>query len=466
MFARVRRTPDAESACTSRLTSRRAGAPSVRSVQSDARRPRRRVAAALVAALLLAASPAPLDAQSLSEKLGSLFRFGDCDEALCLTLDDQRHDTHYLGSAVQANGALLAFLGDAIAVSVGGIPISATSGGATFSFENGVPVQTAVSAGPIFAERAQTLGRRRLLLGVNTTGISFENIRGVSMNDIDLNFTHVDVPIPPPGLGSPEFENDVINVQPSIDIYLQVTSFYATYGLTDNIDVSVAVPLVYSSLDATSVGTIISTLNPSPHGFGTPPNVSPTASGSVEGSATGIGDVAARAKVNLRSGEGLGLALLADTRLPTGNEDNFAGSGELTARALGIVSGRMGNFSPHLNAGYALRTGDFQNDAILATVGFDQLLAPWMTAAVDLITEWQVGESGLALPTEVHFTQPQEHTVTTTNLPDQRDDVINASAGARFVLSGFSIVANALVPLRDAGMQANVVWTLGLERTF
>src|SRR3712207_7124409 len=41
--------------------------------------------------------------------------------------------------------------------------------------------------------------------------------------DIDLNFTHVDVEgFGEPGLGSPDFENDIINVQPSIDINLQV----------------------------------------------------------------------------------------------------------------------------------------------------------------------------------------------------------------------------------------------------
>jgi hypothetical protein len=463
MFTRVRRTTGAKSPRTSCLTRGRAGAASLsRLLAAVASRSAR---CCLTAVLLAAAAAPPLGAQSLSDRLASLFRFGDCDEPLCLTVSDERHDTHYIGSAVQANGALLAFLGDAIAVSVGSIPISATSSGATFSFVGGVPVPTTVSAGPIFAERAQTLGRRRLLLGVNTTGISFEKIRGIPMDDIDLNFTHVDVPVGPPGLGSPEFENDIINVRPSIDIYLQITSFFATYGLTDNIDVGVAVPLVYSSLDATSVGTIISNLNPSPHGFGPVDNPSSTATVNTDGSATGIGDIAARLKINLRSGEGLGLALLADTRLPTGDEDNFAGSGDLSARAIGIVSARMGNFSPHLNAGYAYRAGDLQNDAVLATVGFDQLLAPWVTAAVDLISEWQVGDSELILPEPTHFDLPPRD-VSQTNIPDDRDDLVSASAGARFLVGGFSLVGNALIPLRDAGMQANVVWTVGVERAF
>lgn len=419
----------------------------------------------LLTVLLAATWTAPLGAQTLSDQLAGLFRFGTCGQPLCLTVPDTRHDDHYIGSAVAANGGLLAFLSDAIAVSVGSIPFSATSSGATFSIVDGVPIRTAVSGGPIFAERAQTLGRRRVLVGVNTTGISFENIRGVSMHDIDLNFAHVDVQIGQPGLGDPAFENDIINVQPSIDINLQVTSFFLTYGLADNVDVGVAVPLVYSSLSASSVGTIVSPLPSSPHGFGPPDNTSSTATATVDGSATGIGDVALRAKANLRSGNRLGVGVLADARLPTGREENFAGSGDLTARGLAIISARYNAFSPHLNAGYAVRTGDFQNSAVLATVGFDQLLAPWVTAAVDVISEWQVGESKLQLPPPVHYMYP-DRTVQTTNIPNQRDDIVSASAGARFLVRDFSVVANALVPLRDAGMQANVVWTLGLERVF
>jgi len=44
---------------------------------------------------------------------------------------------------------------------IGNVPIATTSGGVTFRFEGGIPVKSSLSLGPIFAERAQTLGRGR-----------------------------------------------------------------------------------------------------------------------------------------------------------------------------------------------------------------------------------------------------------------------------------------------------------------
>lgn len=414
-----------------------------------------------LAALPLAAA----GAQTLSDQVAELFKFGSCAQPLCLSVNEELHGSHYVGAAVAANAQLLSFLTNAINVSVGSIPISATSGGSTFRFVGGAPVRSTVSAGPIFAERAQTLGRGRLLVGANTTGISFSKVRGVALDDIELNFAHVDVGTE--GLGTPSFEHDVIAVRADLDVSLQVTSLFATYGLFDNVDVSLALPIVRSSLDAASAGTITNATGgiSGAHFFGTPDNPLSSATGSARGSSTGLGDVAARVKVNVRPGtDGVGVALLADTRLPTGDEGDFTGAGALSARLLGIVSSRYGNFSPHLNAGYALRTGDAQADAVLATVGFDHLLAPWATLAVDVISEWQVGDTGSELPRYIVFLGGDQ--LSATNIPDRRDDLVSASVGTRLTWRGYSFVLNGLVPLRQAGMQANMVWTLGAERSF
>jgi len=62
---------------------------------------------------------------------------------------------------------------------------------------------------------------------------------------------------------------------------------------------------------------------------------------------------------------------MADARLPTGNEEEFTGAGNLALRGLAIVSGRFGNFSPHLNVGYMLRTGEGRKD-VASPVGIVQ----------------------------------------------------------------------------------------------
>jgi hypothetical protein len=38
--------------------------------------------------------------------------------------------------------------------------------------------------------------------------------------------------------------------------------------------------------------------------------------------------------------------------------------------------------------------------------------------------------------------------------------------GFKFNTSGLTIVTNALVPLRKAGLQSDFIWTVGLERNF
>ena len=62
--------------------------------------------------------------------------------------------------------------------------------------------------------------------------------------------------------------------------------------------------------------------------------------------------------MNLGGSDRGAFGFLADVRFPTGNEEGFPGSGEYAVRGLFIVSGRFGNFSPHLNGGYLWRSGN------------------------------------------------------------------------------------------------------------
>src|SRR5204863_3736090 len=112
-----------------------------------------------------------------------------------------------------------------------------------------------------------------------------------------------------------------------------------------------------------------------------------TAFAATTGSATGLGDVAARLKVNVAQTKHVGVAMLLDARFPTGDADNLLGAGAFAGRGVGIVSATWGNTTPHLNLGYAFRDGDLQNNSVLATLGFDQLLAPFATLAFDVLSD-------------------------------------------------------------------------------
>src|SRR5438093_470381 len=329
----------------------------------------RRLVSSAVVLVLVTSS---LAAQGLRERISELFIFTAGKDPLFLggTADPnnpatiQLHADHFIPAARAENGSLISFLSNAVSGNVANIPVSATSGGFTFRFEGGVPVRTSVSPGPVFAERAQTLGRGRVFVGANVNHLHFATLRGV-------------------------------------------------------------------------------------------------------GSATGIGDIAVRAKVTLTQSERTTFALLGDVRFPTGSEDDLLGSGHLAARGLGILSARFGGFSPHANIGFLFRSGDLQNNAVLTTVGFDHPMAPWATLAADLVSEFQVGESKLRLPGTVTYDAPFRRTVEPTNIPTERHDQINGSFGFKFATgAGITLVANTQWPLNRGGLRPNLLWTAGLEYNF
>ena len=420
----------------------------------------------LIAVLLVVGKS--LAGQSLRDQIrNDLFTFGDCGEPLCLAGALPGHGSHFIPATQSAASDMLDLLANSISASISNTPVGATSSGVTYQFVGGLPVKTASSAGPIFGERAQTLGRGRFFIAANVSAMSFQRLRGIRMDDILYNFSHQDV-APLDSLGSPGLENDVIGVRIAMDVSLLVTTFVASYGLVDGLDLSLAVPIVHTSVQGTSVATIIPAQFPSPHRFaGTDSAPVMTAMSGMDGSATGIGDVAARLKINVVQQKGFGAAVLFDGRFPTGDAENLLGAGKFSGRGFGIVSAQFGAFAPHLNLGYVFRDAEQASNSIIGVLGFDNALAPWATLAVDLLTEWQLGESELVVPGDIQYQAPYPHTVRQTNIPNQRDDFFSASVGFKFETPrGILLTTNALFPLRNSGMQPSVVWTGGLEYNF
>lgn len=429
----------------------------------------RRFRVSLMALLILASAPATSSAQGLRSRIAQLFSFGDCGAPLCLdgSVNAQNgHGQHFIPAALGGNETVISFIIDAIGTNVSNIPLGATSSGATFTLVEGLPVKSSESSGPIFGERAQTLGRGRLVVGANMSAMSFSSLRGTSLDDLEFNFTHQDVGTP--GLGSPSFENDFIEVHTSVDLNLVVASFYATYGVTDRFDIGIAIPLVHTSFRGHSDAQVVTFSTTPLHFFsGTSTNPVLTASADASGNATGLGDLAVRAKLNLNRSARASFSMLAELHAPTGDEDELLGAGDWALRGLGVYSARFDAFSPHLNFGGVYRSGDLQTSALVANVGFDQLLAPWATFAFDLLSEWQLGTSPLEIPDPVQYSFPFERTVIPTNIQDRRDDLIGMSVGAKLRMdSGATGIINVIVPIGQGGLRPQAVWTAGLEYNF
>src|SRR5690606_9208156 len=196
------------------------------------------------------------------------------------------------------------------------------------------------SAGPIFAERGRTLGRGRLFMGANMSGFDFQTLRGVPLDGLVFNFTHQDVP--PAGLGDPGLENDIIQVTARMNVSVLISTFSATYGLLDRVDVGVAVPMVRTSISGHSTAQVIPFGPDSPHVFGSTDDPRYTADAQAFGTAFGVGDVAARVKARLVETPRAAVAIVGETRFPTGSEEDLLGTGNLSWRAIGVASARYG----------------------------------------------------------------------------------------------------------------------------
>jgi hypothetical protein len=292
----------------------------------------------------------------------------------------------------------VSFLTNSVGLNASSFPIGGTSGGTSFTLVGGLPVRTTSSLGPIFTDRADNLGKGRFLMGADVNYIRYRSVRGVPLNNVLLNFTHQN--IGDPAMGNPDFENDFITVRLDLNVDQLVSAFYVTYGLLDHLDISVAVPLVHTSMEGRTDAQINPFGLPILHYFaGDPTNPILRAASTTFGSATGIGDVAARLK-------------------------------------WGMVS------------------------------GFDQLVAPWATMAVDILANWELG-TPFQVPGPVEYTQPYAHTIVRTSVPDTHDHQINGSLGFKFSLSpAATALVNVLVPLRNGGVTPDVAYTMGLEFNF
>lgn len=434
----------------------------------------------LFAVLLgLVLPPSAASAQTMQELLDGLFIFSGGGEPLFLAgsagqSTTEVHGDHFIPAEAETNGALLDIFTGAIASNISNFPLSSTVSSQTFTFVGGVPTPTSTSFGPIFAERAQTIGRGRFDVGFSYTSLGFETLRGAPMDDLELTFLHDNVDFPNCDVifdgdctvfGIPSWENDLIQLDLDLDIHAEIYAFTAVFGVADWLDLGVAVPVVQIGIDGSSVATLLpSVIEDVPHFFGGTTDAPDLVANSfVDGSTTGLGDVAARAKIKFLDSDNLALALLGEARLPTGREEDFLGTGSVGGRGLLIASASYDGFSPHLNFGYNVREETVGPDTFIFAAGFDQRLSEWATFVADVLGDVQMGDAA-EFPEPATLEWPGPRTIELTNIPNRRDDVVSGALGFKFrTQSGIVLWTNALVALNDGGMRDRLATTFGFQ---
>jgi len=242
------------------------------------------------------------------------------------------------------------------------LPIISPSSGFTYKFDSeaGAFVRTTTSFGPIYAERAEAVGRGKFSFGTSYQRFRFSSIDGNDLHKVPVVFSHIENT--GPGGSRPAYEADVIQTTNNVNLNIDSTMMYGTYGVTDRVDLSVAVPIVSVRMGVTSDATIVRVSGPSftipdrgtfsnPHQFTSDPN-SLTHSYFSNGDASGIGDVSFRVKTSVWRGRNAGLSLEIDVRTPTGDALKLLGSGAVGIKPFVVVSHTGKHFAPHVNLGY------------------------------------------------------------------------------------------------------------------
>ena len=248
--------------------------------------------------------------------------------------------------------------GTALTSQIVSLPLPPPASGFTYQFDPGLGVfsRTTTSFGPILSERAETIGARRVSIGFAYQRLSFDSIEGVDLNNVPAVFTHDDAIL----LGGRE---DVVTTVNAIEAEVSRSAAFISYGVTNSLDVSIALPVVTADLVVTSDATIqrIGTTNPETHFFRSiEDDIGTKRRFTAFGHASGPGDLTVRIKQTVKKAMRQGLAFGVDLRLPTGDERNLLGTGAPGISPFLAWSGNFGALSPHLNGGPSRRSRTFR----------------------------------------------------------------------------------------------------------
>lgn len=387
-------------------------------------------------------------------------------------------------------------------------PLGSSTGGLTYTFDAtlGTFRRGSGSFGPAFAERALTIGRRRLSAGFNYQHTSYDRFEGLSLDDGSVKFylRHEEccgvggpagpplfgtVPTPDGSLETPFFEGDLIEAALSLDAKSDTVSLFANYGISDRWDVGLAVPIVHVSLDAQVLATILrlaTSANANIHTFeaGNPNATTMTIRRS--GTATGLGDIVLRTKYRLFDMAGGGIAAGADFRLPSGDQDQLLGAGGQT-RVYFVASAGQGRFAEHVNVGYTLASGELPGlgteaaptanvpDELGFVAGVEFVATPRVTLLADVLSRSLRDVGRLSLADKTFLFQDASGPVTPPRMAtftefDPRAGNLNLVLGAVGVKANvwgdLLLSANVLFPFTDAGLRSRVSASFGVDFAF
>jgi hypothetical protein len=212
------------------------------------------------------------------------------------------------------------------------LPTASSSGGFVYRFSRtlGTAERASDSFGPLFTERTLRNGRRQLSAGLAYQFASFKTLQGADLTagTFPTNTARFANQLQP-------FSVDTLR----LDLDVTTVTGFASYGVTDRLDVGIVAPVSSLHFSGRRVNTFngISTLQ-----------------SSQARSAMGLGDLTVNARFRLTGETGTGAAIGTDLRLPTGREEDLLGAGKTAWRVLGIGSWEHAPLAADVNGGFSL----------------------------------------------------------------------------------------------------------------
>jgi hypothetical protein len=287
-------------------------------------------------ALLLVLAAVPASAQSINSLLPALAASG------ARLAPDVPHFV-----APPAGGASIGEVSNAIGTRLTTFPLFPAWGVPTAAAA-GDGVNLVLSSGS-FGQRAATGGRGHARIGFVHQGTEYGRIDGFNLRDSELK-----IALAHSGSHASASDADAIEQVISMDLDRKVTGLFAAVGVSDRLDVGVIVPMVHVNVNAriTSYLRRAGGAPESAHGFDALQLANRTVYG--DWTRNGLGDIEVRAKLRAASQ----LAITGGVRLPTGDEEDWLGTGALQVSGGAIWSGDFGRVSPRVNAGYTYSRED------------------------------------------------------------------------------------------------------------
>jgi hypothetical protein len=318
---------------------------------------------------------------------------------------------------------------------------SSSGGGFTYRLDPtlGTVIRASDSFGPLFTERSLLAGRGRASFGMSFSSVTYDNVDGRNLRDGTLVSTasvfH--------GETTP-FDIETVTLKFRTD----TVTLNGTVGITDQLEVSAGIPFIRLNLEGERIDNYRGQQLIQARG---------------SASTAGLGDIVVRARYNVYRSGASGMALGAEVRLPTGNEEDLLGTGSTSFTPRFIGSYEQDRVGVHGEIGYTLRG---VSEALTYAGAVTAVAAPRLTLVGELLGRRLNAVGRLVETTLPHPRLTGVDTVRLTSSDETADRLLLVGGFKWNIASTWLLTANVLRPLTDVGLNASWVPSVTFDYWF